>query len=200
MGILKKIKDQFYRLFIAPYYRCSLGSFGKDSFIFKPTAIDGKRNIFIGNGVIIADYGWLAAVPHTGKEKSNIKVGDGTYIGRFCHIYATSLINIGRKVIMADKVYISDNLHGYEDINKPVIDQPIMQTMDVSIGEGSCIGENVFIIGTVIGRHCIIGANAVVTKNIPDHSIAIGVPAKITKRFNFETKHWQKTNAEGEFI
>lgn len=200
MAVWKKLKDKSYLIFIWPYYRWQFGAFGNRTYLLKPTAIDGAKNIFIGNNVMIAHYGWLAAVPHTGREKCTINIGDGTYIGRFCHIYATSQIDIGAKVIMADKVYISDNLHGYEDISMPVIDQPVFQSNEVSIGEGSWIGENVCIIGAEIGKHCIIGANAVVTKNIPDYSIAVGIPAKISKRYNFETKQWQKTNAEGEFI
>ena len=200
MLILKKINGLLYNLVMAPYYGFCLGGFGKSSKILKPTAIDGPKRIFIGDKVLISYYGWLAAVPHTGNQQCKLSIGDGTYIGRFCHIYATSKIGIGKKVLMADKVYISDNLHGHTDIDIAVIDQPIVQANEVTIGDGSWLGENVCIIGASIGKHCVIGANAVVTKNIPDHCIATGIPAKIIKRFNFETKAWQKTDESGAFI
>jgi len=64
------------------------------------------------------------------------------------------------------------------------------------IGEGSWIGTKVSIIGSVrIGKHCVIGANSVVTKDIPDFSVAVGAPAKVIKRYDFERKEWIKCQA-----
>ena len=163
------------------------------------TKIDGYSRIFIGSGVYINDKGWLACAPLTGDVNARLIIGDGTYIGRFCHIYATSKIEIGKKVLMADKVYISDNLHSYENIEMPVIDQPVKQTDAVIIGDGAWLGENVCIIGASVGKNSVIGSNSVVTKSIPDHCVAIGSPAVIIKRYNFETNQWQKTDKEGVF-
>ena len=91
-------------------------------------------------------------------------------------------------------------MHGYEDVNTPINLQPIVQKNTVVIGRGSWIGENVCIIGCSIGKQCVIGANAVVTKNIPDYCVAAGNPAKIIKRYCFDTNSWKKTNADGTFI
>lgn len=200
MILQKKIKAVLYRLILTPYYKFYFAAFGSQSKILKPTGIDGPKRIFIGNKVLISCYGWLAANPLTGNKNCKLIIGDGTYIGRFAHIYATSKIEIGKKVLIADKVYISDNLHGYKNINMPVIDQPIVQTNEVVIGDGAWLGENVCIVGASVGKNCVIGANAVVTKNIPDYCIAVGIPAQIIKRYNFETNVWQKTNELGEFI
>jgi len=200
MKLLKIVNTVFYRLVQYPWYKYSFASFGSQSKILKPTAIDNPRRIFIGSKVLIAHYGWLAANPLTGNPDCKLIIGDGTYIGRFSHIYATSKIEIGKKVLIADKVYISDNLHGHKNIHLPVIDQPIVQVAEVSIGDGAWLGENVCIVGASVGKNCVIGANAVVTKNIPDHCIAVGIPAKIIKRYNFETNTWQSTNEFGEFI
>src|SRR5690606_32270085 len=106
--------------------------------------------------------------------------------GNFSHLYATGLVDIGNNVLIADKVYISDNLHSYEDVNIPIWKQPIKQLREVRIGNNSWIGENVCIIGANVGNHCVIGANSVVTKDIPDYCIAVGTPAKIIKRYCFE--------------
>ena len=89
-------------------------------------------------------------------------------------------------------MYISDNLHGYKDIKTPIWKQPIVQNRDVEIGEGSWIGENVCILGVHIGKHCVIGANSVVTHDIPDYSVAVGSPAKVIKRYDFENNQWVK--------
>ena len=200
MKLLKKIDLILYRLTKALYYKLRFAQFGKHTMLLKPTAIDNPERIFIGNKVLISHYGWLAANPLTGNQNCKLVIGDGTYIGRFCHIYATSKIEIQKKVLIADKVYISDNLHGYKNIDIPVIDQDIVQANEVIIGEGAWLGENVCIIGASVGKHSVIAANSVVNKDIPDYCIAGGVPAKIIKRYNFETKTWQKTTEKGEFV
>lgn len=67
-----------------------------------------------------------------------------------------------------------------------MIDQGIVQKgQKVSIGDGSYIGINAVIVGNVkIGKHCVIGANSVVTKDVPDYCVAVGSPAKVVKRYN----------------
>lgn len=61
------------------------------------------------------------------------------------------------------------------------------------IGEGSWIGTNVVIVGNVrIGKRCVIGANSVVTKDIPNHCIAVGIPAKVVKQYNVHTGCWER--------
>ena len=185
--------------FITLLYKYRFKSFGKKSYLHSPLKIDGIENIEIGNGVSIAYKTWLAAVPLTG-EKSKLIIEDGVNIGNFNHIYATQSIIIRKDVLTADKVYISDNLHGYEDINTPIIKQPIIQKKKVEIGEGSWLGENVCIIGASIGKHCVVGANSVVTKDFPDYCVIVGAPAKIVKRYCFEQQKWKKTDNSGNFI
>ena len=185
--------------FITLLYKYRFKSFGKKSYLHSPLKIDGIENIEIGNGVSIAYKTWLAAVPLTG-EKSKLIIEDGVNIGNFNHIYATQSIIIRKNVLTADKIYISDNLHGYENIYTPIIKQPIVQKKEVEIGEGSWLGENVCIIGASIGKHCVVGANSVVTKDIPDYCVIVGVPAKIIKRYCFEEQKWKKTDHKGNFI
>ena len=168
--------------------------------IYNPLKINGHQNIAIGENVTIQYKTWLAAMPLTGNPNPILIIGDGTSIGHFNHIYATSSIEIGKKVLTADKVYISDNLHGYENINLPIIEQAIKQTSTVIIGDGSWLGENVCVIGAKIGQNCVIGANSVVTKDIPAYCVAVGSPAKIIKRYNFDTHAWEKTSPDGSFL
>ncbi len=194
--MLKKI---FYAVFKSPFYKACLGSIGSGSKLINPT-LSGAKRIFIGSRVYINDRGWLACERITGEAGPKLIIGDGSYIGRFCHIYATSKVEIGKKVLMADKVYISDNLHSYENVELPVIDQPIKQTNQVIIGDGAWLGENVCVIGACVGKNSVIGANSIVNKNIPDYCVAIGSPAVIIKRYNSVTKQWQKTDKEGKFI
>ena len=173
---------------------------GFRSYIDHALKINGSKNIIVGSRVYVGYNSWLAALPLTGEKECILEIGNGTCIGNFNHIYATKKIIIGKNVLTADKVYISDNQHVYEDINLPIMKQPIKQINIVEIGDGTWLGENVCIIGVKIGKNCVIGANSVVTKDIPDYSVAVGSPAKIIKRYNFETKLWDLTNSDGLFI
>ena len=71
---------------------------------------------------------------------------------------------------------------------------------EVEIGENSWIGENVCVIGCKIGRNSIIGANSVVTKDIPSYCVAVGSPARIVKRFDLGLNLWRKSDEKGDFI
>ncbi|MGL4347506.1 MAG: acyltransferase [Chitinophagaceae bacterium] len=191
--IINKLIGGFYKIFIKyPYYKIIMGSFGKKSQIIKPLRIDGSKNIFIGENVYIQHYTWLASMPLTNNKTPRLEIEDGAIIGHFNHIYCTNKIIIRKNALIADKVYISDNLHSYENTNIPISKQPIKQINFVEIGEGCWIGENASIIGACIGKGSIIGANSVVTKNIPDYCVAVGIPAKIIKKYNQEKNIWEK--------
>jgi len=172
---------------------------GSGTRIHKPLKVEGYNNICLGKKVIIGKYTWLAAIALTGKEVT-LEIDDGAVIGNFNHIYATRKIVIGKNVLTADKVYISDNLHQYERTDLAILNQPIKQLEDVYIGEGTWIGENVCILGSSIGRNCVVGANSVVNKNIPDYCVVVGSPAKIIKRYCFTDNVWKKTDNNGDFI
>ena len=78
--------------------------------------------------------------------------------------------------------FVSPICH-YEDIETPIIEQSIGSKGNVIIGEGSWLGNNVAVISCKIGKHCVIGANSVVTHDIPDYSVAVGCPARVIKRY-----------------
>lgn len=181
-------------------YRILFRKFGNKSQIISPLSLDGKENILVGNQVFVGYKTWLAALPLTGEKRCVLELQDRVIIGHFNHIYATKKIVLEKDVLTADRVYISDNLHGYSDIHVPIKDQPIIQRGKVVIGEGSWLGENVCVLGVTIGKHCVIGANSVVTKDIPDYCVAVGIPARIIKRYDFGSKIWRKTNSQGVFI
>ncbi len=185
LKIIAKIKSLFFYPFQFKY-------FGKKSRIDKPLRIEGKKYIEIEDKVYVQPYTWLACQPLTGYQSPILKIGKGSTIGNFNHIYATQSIIFENDVLTADKVYVSDNLHDYEVLDRPIIQQPIKQVNNVRIGEGSWLGENVCVIGASIGKHCTIGANSVVTHDIPDYSVAVGAPARVIKQYNFETKQWEK--------
>ncbi len=188
----------YARVFRAVYGR-RFRTFGKGTSVVFPAGIEGADNIDLGDRVYIGYHSYLAAVAHTGAEQCLLQIGEGCSIGRFNHIYATQRVVLGAHVLTANGVYISDNLHGYRDVNVPILQQPIRQIGVVEIGDGSWIGHNACILGVRIGRHCVVGANAVVTHDLPDYSVAVGAPAIIIRRYDLGTKTWRTTQPDGSF-
>ncbi|MFI5451821.1 acyltransferase [Pedobacter sp. UC225_61] len=197
---MRRIKRAFQLFNTVFIYKLIFKKIGTKSIVLSPLKIDCGKNISIGNYSLIGYKTWLAANPVTGFNDCKLEIHDGCFIGNFNHIYATRSIIIEKNVLTADKVYISDNLHDYRNPNLPIIKQPVIQNNIVIIGEGSWIGENACIMGVTIGKNCVIGANSVVTKNIPSYCIVVGAPAKIIKKYNFESATWEKTDAKGDFL
>ena len=168
------------RVFKRPFYCLFMKRFGKKTTIYHPLRIIGSRYMLFGKNVVVDKYACLYAFRFF-NNNPELQIGDGTRIGHFCHIVATSKVIIGRNVLIADRVFISDNSHKYSDITMPIITQGVVHNGDVTIGDDTWIGENVCILSSKIGKHCVIGANSVVTRDIPDYSIAVGVPAKVIK-------------------
>lgn len=179
----------------ALFFSHTFKRFGKNVAIISPDIIEGERFISLGDNVSINTRAWLLAL-HQSDTLPQLDIGAGTTIGRFAHIVALRNVIIGNNVLIADKVYISDNLHGYEDTTTPIKNQPVLFKARVEIGDNSWIGENVSIIGASIGKHCVIGANSVVTHDIPDYSIAVGSPARVIKRYNSLTQQWTTIDQE----
>ena len=119
-------------------------------------------------------------------------IGKGSEIGERCRISIANSLTIGSKVLISPNVYITDCDHEYRNIDIPIMDQGIVQKgQKVSIEDESYIGINSVIVGNVkIGKHCVIGANSVVTRDVPDYCITVGSPIKIIKKH--EKSSWIK--------
>ena len=190
--LVNKITNFLNRKIFYFYNRNKFRYLAPTTVVQNPLRIDGKNNISLAENVVVQKQTWLAAMPLTNANICHLKIGNGTVIGNFNHIFATGEITIGQKVLTADKVFITDNQHEFENVNLAILDQPIKQFPPLSIGDGTWIGENVCILGVSIGKNCVIGANSVVNKPIPDYCVAVGSPARVIKKYNFETRQWEK--------
>lgn len=137
------------------------------------------------------------------KYRSDVTVGDGSRFGKGCYLLATrsGFVRIGRNVGINDLCYITSNYgvtieddvriaefvsirdydHEFERTDVPIHKQGL-RGAPILIGAGSWIGRGVMITsGVTIGKGCVVGANAVVTKDLPDWSVAVGVPAKVIR-------------------
>ena len=110
-----------------------------------------------------------------------VRIGDRCLIGRGSGIVGHLSIEIGDDVWTGHHVYITDQNHGYEDLDRPISVQ-VMPERPVRIGDGSWLGHGTVVLpGATIGRHVVIGANSVVRGEIPDFCVAAGNPAKVIK-------------------
>ena len=168
--------------------RRRFASFGKGSRIYPPVSlIVGERYISLGAGVTVGKQVQLTAWDRFGEQRftPSIVLGDGCSIGDGAHITAVNRIELGKNVLTGKYVLISDNAHGEADpamLETAPDKRPLVSKGPVIIEDNVWIGEKASILaGVHIGRGAIIGAGAVVTKDVPAGHLALGVPALITK-------------------
>lgn len=111
-------------------------------------------------------------------SQAGARIDDRVYVGPRCHL---GLVHLEQNVLLAAGVHVPSGgaTHGTDDISTPIRDQPGARTL-VTIGEGTWVGSAAVVMATV-GKHCVIGAGSVVTKPIPDYSIAAGIPARVIR-------------------
>jgi len=134
----------------------------------------------------------MTIVEHCGEKFTpSMIIVKGTMIGSFNSIAVCDKIIIGNNVLFAPRVHINDHSHCYEDISIPIMHQPVFSKGPIVIEDDCWIGFGCHILsGVTIGKHSVIGANSVVAKSIPPYSVTVGMPAKVVKQYNFETKKW----------
>jgi len=165
--------------------------FGKHCYIGLDVKICSLGGVKLLDNVIIRP----SCSVYTSSSKSRLLIGKNTEIGNHSTISAYREIIIGDGVLTGPHVYIADHNHNYLNPNVHIYKQGVLaeENSRVIIGEGTWLGTNVVIVGSVkIGKQCVVGANTVVTKDIPDYSVAVGIPARVIKRYDFEKKKWVK--------
>jgi acetyltransferase-like isoleucine patch superfamily enzyme len=121
-----------------------------------------------------------------------VALGNHVFIGASNVIIGP--VTIHDHVMTAQNVVMSGLNHGFNDVSTAFRYQPCT-TSAIIIGEACWIGANVVITsGVEVGKYSIIAAGSVVTKNVPEYSIVAGNPAKLLKRFNHETKEWERVH------
>lgn len=164
---------------------------GRDVRVFAPERIRVGDGVAIGDRVVLRAltcYPWCDP-PQTFEPR--IDIGRGCFLNNDTQISCVRRVTIGDEVMIAERCFIADNNHGYSDVERSIRAQPLAAPGEVSIGEGSWIGVNACIVGNVrIGRHCVVGANSVVTHDLPDFCVVAGAPAKAIKRYDPNSGTW----------
>lgn len=153
------------------------------------------RDIFLGGGgTTVLNGAHIEAIQMYGKQIFSpvLNIGNNVSIGQNFHIICAGNLIIGNNVTISANVYISDVLHDYKKKDVPIKQDLIVEHTKIEdncfIGYGAVIQP-----GVVLGKQCIVGANAVVLKDVyPDYSVLAGVPAKVVRRLNDTIKIWEK--------
>lgn len=189
-----KLRENFeYKIKKLFYY-----NYGKKSIIKKPIRIKGRRYISIGCNVNILNGLRIEAVSVWNDILFNphIIIGNNVSIGQNAHVISAEKLKIGNDVTISGNVFITDIDHDYMNINKNILKQDLI-IRHTEIGDGCFIGYGAAIqAGTILGKHCIVGTNAVVRGKFDDYSVIVGVPAKTVKKFNIQNNTWEKINEQ----
>lgn len=191
--MLKQIKSRIkaYNEIVRLQYRFRMNGGTLD----KPYRVLNSKYVQIGKNVKIKKDSRIECLPLFRGNKYNpiIIFEDRVTIGFNSTIFCTDYLRIGHDTILAGGCMVSTENHGTNpELDVPYHAQPLISA-PVQIGYGCWLGQNVCVLpGVHIGNKCIIGANAVVNKDIPDYSIAVGVPARVIKTYNFDKHIWEK--------
>lgn len=175
----------------------SFARFGRRTTIELPVRISGQHRIALGSKVFIGSGSWLQTLPDDDNQSVAIFISDGVSIAGSCVISAVRSVVLEDSVLLARNVYISDHMHRYTDTGKPVQAQGLDKIQPVLIRKGAWLGQNVVVCpGVTIGAGSVIGANSVVTQDVPNFCVAAGAPARVVKAIEPESEpgHEQKAN------
>jgi acetyltransferase-like isoleucine patch superfamily enzyme len=139
----------------------------------------------IGPWVLIEPGCWFALYPET----AELEIGEGTIINLGCMLAATERISIGRHCMFANYCFVADADHRYDDASLPVTWQGMQPKGPVTIEDNCWFGTNCVVTGGItIGERTVVGANSVVTKDLPAGVIAAGAPARVIREIEFRSQ------------
>lgn len=170
------------KLFLNPFKHHK----GKGSLIRRRTRIDVLpfNDFSLGRDSTIEDFATI------NNGVGPVYIGDRSRIGLGCVVIGP--VTIGKDVMFAQNIVVSGLNHGYQDLSLPPSLQAV-ETKPITIGDDVWIGANAVITaGVKVGKHAVIAAGSIVTKDVPDFSIVAGNPARIIKQYNPSSRKWEK--------
>jgi acetyltransferase-like isoleucine patch superfamily enzyme len=144
------------------------------------------QQILWGKDAYVGPQAWI----NINAREARLHIGEGTVIGNDLTVTCGGGVNVGAGVLMSARVCLLDQLHDYDDWLAPHFERgeparfswAMTPARPISIGDGTWLGINVVVLpGVTIGVGCVVGANSVVTRDLPDYSIAAGAPARVLR-------------------
>ena len=140
---------------------------------------DGRLEV--GEGTLLEPGVWITA-----PGDARIRIGSGSFLNLGVMVAAHTLVEIGDHCMFANGCFVTDGNHRFDDPDKPVPWQGFTTKGPTRIGDNVWCGAHVVITsGVTVGERCVIGANSVVTQDLPPFSIAVGAPAKVVKTIEY---------------
>jgi acetyltransferase-like isoleucine patch superfamily enzyme len=132
----------------------------------------------VGEHTLFEPHVWITA-----PGEARVRIGSQSFLNIGVMVAAHQLVEIGDHCMFANGCFVSDANHRYDDPDKPVPWQGFTTKGPTRVGDNVWCGANVVITsGVTVGERCVIGANSVVTQNLPPFSIVFGAPARVVKR------------------
>jgi len=168
--------------FVNPFYHKR----GKHAVIRRSARMD----VVPFNRFMLGSYSTIEDFCTINNGVGDVIIGNETRVGMGNVVIGP--VNVGNHVILAQNIVISGLNHCYEDINLPISKQSVTTAL-ITIEDECWIGANAVITaGVMLGKHSVIAAGSVVTKNIPPYSVAVGNPARVIKQYDIEKNQWIK--------
>jgi len=181
-------------------YPWLLGAVGRNVLFGQGVVLRHPGKIRLGDDVVVDD---LVVLDAKGTSNHGIEIGRGAFLGRgtilsckdgditlgdyanlgfHCEIFSGSSVTVGRHALFAAQVYLVGGGHEFEARDAAVIDQP-RTSRGIVVGDDVWLGTGAKVLdGTRIGSHAVVGANAVVTADLPEGAIAAGMPARVLRQ------------------
>jgi len=195
LQLVPRAITKLYSMWISATY--PFASKGRKMSFHITSQIDRKRavRISLGNGISLRKDAWLNVATEDPTGEPTIVLEDNCHIGYGSIISAKNRIHLERNVLVGQQVIMVDHNHAYEDIAIPIVNQGITAGGRIRIGQGSWIGRGAAIIcprgELTIGCNCVVAVNSVVTRSIPDYSLAWGNPATIVRHYDQGAGGWR---------
>jgi acetyltransferase-like isoleucine patch superfamily enzyme len=172
--------------------RLRFGAFGTGSIIEPPFRVVSADRIHIGRDVRIRPNAWFSVVANERGTAPMLSIGDGAILGADLVIACIGHVDIGPAVMASDRVFIGDTYHEYRDVQRPIRDQGLAPPRPVKICTGAFLGIGAIVLpGVTIGENAYVGAGAVVTRDVPARSVAVGNPARIVSQWDASAREWR---------
>jgi acetyltransferase-like isoleucine patch superfamily enzyme len=136
----------------------------------------------IGPNTLFEPGVWITA-----PGDARVRIGEGTFLNLNVMVASVELVEIGSHCMFANGCFVTDGNHRFDDLEKPVTWQGFTTKGPTRIGDNVWCGAHVVVTsGVTVGDRCVIGANSVVTEDLPPYSIAAGAPARVLRSFGPE--------------
>lgn len=152
----------------------------------RPQFVNVKEGFYVGSNSKLLCYIADGFTPC-------ITIGENFHATRHFTVQCANKVTIGNDVLVSSDVFMIDYNHGLNPLTPSYLDNSLEVSKGIIVEDGVWIGNNVIILGGVtIGKKAVIAAGAVVTKDVPEYTIAAGNPANVIKKYNFENKQWER--------